>query len=207
MKRTARAVVVLLSFACSAAMAQGACSYDKAGMLALNEDAFDQDLANGGGGWRAVGNVPGCEIAAAGLLQAYRAKHRHASPILAWHEGQMRASAGQYEQAIPLLELDRKPREQDKAGWNAYVDATVAFLRRDKAALVKAREVLASVPYPEGAGLPPLKDGYFELPAPPGQPTGRMRWPPNIEAVDGLLACFNKPYSEAYGVACRDHVP
>lgn len=181
--------------------------YDKDAMLALDENAFDQNLGNGGGGWRAIGNLPGCENAAADLLAAYRAKHPDASAILAWHEGQMRASAGQYQQAIPLLELDRKPKEQDKAGWNAYVDATVAFLRRDRSALVKAREALASTPYPEGSGLPPLKDGYFEVPGPPGQPPSRMRWPPNIEVVDGLLACFGKSYADAYGVACRAHGP
>src|SRR3546814_17902844 len=31
----------------------------------------------------------------------------------------------------------------------------------------------------------------------------RFRWPPNIEVVDALVACFNKPYKEAYGPTCR----
>jgi hypothetical protein len=116
----------------------------------------------------------------------------------------MRASAGQYERAIPLLESARKTEAQDPLGWNYYVDATTAFLRHDRAALLNAREQLAAVVYPEGSGLPPLKDGYIEFPSRPGQPVMRMRWPPNIEVVDGLVACFGKPYSEAYGsVSCR----
>jgi len=119
----------------------------------------------------------------------------------------MRASAGQYEQAIPLLEAARKPVEQDPAGWNYYVDATLAFLRQDNPALLAAQERLAAVAYPEGTGMPPLKDGYFETPTPAGQPTMKMRWPPNIEVVDGLVACFGKPYTEAYGTSCRPPSP
>jgi hypothetical protein len=187
------------------ALAADMCAYDLKAMLALNEDAFDQDLANGGGGWRAIGNTPGCELAAADLLAAYRASHPKSSAILAWHEGQMRATAGQYQRAISLLSQDRKPQGQDPAGWNLYVDATLAFLRNDKPALLKAREELAAVPYPQGAGFPPVIDGYFEIPTMPGQPAARMRWPPNIEAIDGLIACFGKPYAEAYGLACRRH--
>ena len=180
------------------------CKYDEEALLALDENAFDQDLS---GGWRAIASIPGCERAAAELLAAYRAKHPNAGTLLAWHEGQMRASAGQYEQAIPLLEAARKPVEQDPTGWNHYVDATLAFLRHDNPALLAAQKRLAAVAYPEGAGMPPLKDGYFELPAPPGQPGMKMRWPPNIEVVDGLVACFRKPYEEAYGASCRPPRP
>jgi hypothetical protein len=207
MKMIAAVVVAMLLIATSRAWAADSCAYDHAAMLALDEEAFDQDLANGGGGWRALAGKPGCELAAADLLAAYRAKHAAASPVLAWHEGQMRATAGQYDRAIPLLELDRKPVGQDVAGWNYYVDATVAFLRRNMAALLKAHEQLAAVPYAKASGLPPLKNGYFELPSAPGQPVTRMRWPPNIEVVEGLIACFNEPYSQAYDLVCRPHAP
>jgi hypothetical protein len=193
-----------LLFGNPVAHATDRCKYDEDALLALDENAFDQDLS---GGWRAIANIPGCELAAADLLAAYRAKHSNAGSLLAWHEGQMRASAGQYEQAIPLLEAARKPVEQDPVGWNYYVDATLAFLRQDNPALLAAQERLAAVAYPEGAGMPPLKDGYFELPTPPGQPTMKMRWPPNIEVVDGLVACFGKPYTEAYGTSCRPPSP
>ncbi|WP_246606458.1 hypothetical protein [Novilysobacter antarcticus] len=180
------------------------CSYDKAALLALDEEAFDQDPS---GGWRTVAKTPGCELAAADLLNAYRTKHSKVSAVLAWHEGQLRAMAGQYERAIPLLNKDRKPPGQDPAGWNYYVDATLAFLRHDKPALLNARQQLAAVPYAEGMGLPPLKNGYFEIPGQPGHPATRMRWPPNIDVVDGLVACFGKSYSEADGKACRPPSP
>jgi hypothetical protein len=207
MKSIALAVLASLLLSGSGARAAEPCSYNRTAMLALDEEAFDQDLGNGGGGWRAIGNVPGCELAAADLLADYRAAHPTASALLAWHEGQLRAMAGQYERAIALLDLDRKPRGEGAAGWNHYVDATLAFLRHDMPALRAAREQLAAVPYTPGEGVPPLKDGYFELPSPPGQAPMRMRWPPNIEVVDGLVTCFDKPYSEAYATACRPPGP
>lgn len=179
------------------------CGYEVDAMLALDENSFDQDLSAGGGGWRAIANVPGCELAAADLLALYRQRHSGSGSLLLWHEGQLRASAGRYEEAIPLLDRARKPVEQDRMGWNHYVDATVAFLRHDRPALTAARERLASVPYPEGAGMPPLKDGHIEFPARPGQPAMRLRWPPNLDVVDGFVACFDKPYSVAYATACR----
>jgi hypothetical protein len=72
------------------------------------------------------------------------------------------AEAGEHERAIPLLQGSKKVAE-DPIGWNHYVDATVAFLRNDRAELEKAREALSRVVYVPSAGLPPLKDGYIEV--------------------------------------------
>jgi hypothetical protein len=33
-----------------------------------------------------------------------------------------------------------------------------------------------------------------------------MRWPPNIDVVEGLVRCVGRPYAEAYG-ACRPGNP
>lgn len=206
MSKLVAAAFSFLLLGSAAIYAADRCKHDKDAMLALDEKPFDQDLA-GGGGWRAIANIPGCELAAADLLAAYRARHPGSESILAWHEGQMRASAGQYKQAIPLLESARKPTDQDPAGWNHYVDASLAFLQHDKPALLTARERLAAIAYPESAGMPPLKDDYIEFPAQPGQPVMRTRWPPNIDVVDGLVACFDKPYAEAYGASCRPSSP
>jgi hypothetical protein len=184
---------------CQHASAEDPCAYDKDALLALDEQSFDQDMKGNGGGWRAIAHIPGCFAAAADLLAAYKAKHPDASPTVSWHEGQMRAMAGQYDRAIPLLESDRHPAP-DQAGWNFYVDATVAFLRHDKAALLAARDKLAAVPYPAGPGMPPLKDGYIELSV-AGQIT-RMRWPLNLDMTEPLIACFDKPYSEASNRNC-----
>lgn len=197
------AIGLLLALAATQADAADRCTHDADALLALDEQAFDQDLSGGGGGWRAVANIPGCELEAADLLAAYRARHPDAGRLLAWHEGQLRASAGRYRDAIPLLDAARRPSAEDPAGWNHYVDATLAFLRRDRRGLKAARERLAAVPYPEDGGMPPLKDGYLEFAAGPGQPARRFRWPPNLDVVDGLLACFGKPYSQAYGMPCR----
>ena len=191
-------------FAASCATPQpgNTCAYDKGTLLSLDEQTFDQDLSNGGGGWRALAGKPGCELTAADLLAEYRAAHPSSSPILAWHEGQLRATAHQYDRAIPLLKSSRQQPSEDMTGWNYYVDATVAFLSGDKERLVRARTQLASVPYPANAGMPPFKDGYIEVPAQGGMPAMKVRWPPNIDVVDGLVRCFGKPYAEAYG-ACR----
>jgi hypothetical protein len=201
------AALLLLGTSCTTIPVANRCTYDKTAMLALSEDAFDQDLSNGGGGWRKIGNTPGCELAAAGLLAAYRETHPGSDSILAWHEGQMRASAGQSSRAIPLLRAARKDPAKDPAGWNAYVDATVAFLQRDKAALADARQRLAAVPYPADSGMPPLVNGTVEFPAEAGRPAMKMRWPPNIDVVDGLVACFDKPYTAAYESSCRPAAP
>lgn len=177
------------------------CAYDEEAMLALDEAAFDQDLPDGG--WRKIGNIPGCEAAAAELIAAYRTRHPDSSSTVAWHEGQMLASAGMNELAIPALEAARMDPALDPAEWNHYVDATIAFLAGDREALEQARDRLAAVPFDGTSGLPPLVDGFIELPTQPGQPPLRMRWPPNIEVVEGLLNCFGKSYNDAYGTACR----
>lgn len=194
----------LCLFASPAAIAHGeadSCAYDEEAMLALDEAAFDQDLPNGG--WRKIGNVPGCEAAAAELIADYRVRHPGASTTVAWHEGQLWAAAGRYGQAIPALQDARKDPAEDRAGWNHYVDATIAFLTGDRPALERARDRLATVPYVQAEGLPPLVEGFIELPSQPGRPPMRMRWPPNIDVVEGLLNCFGQSYDQAYGMACR----
>lgn len=77
--------------------------------------------------------------------------------------------------------------------WNEYVNASIAFLERDLAALRAARVRLADLPVPSDfAAL----DGSAVRHDPV--------WPLNLDVVDGLLACFGKPYEEAYGTAeCR----
>jgi len=176
------------------------CAYDQEALLSLEEAAFDQDIPNGG--WRKVGNIPGCEAAAAGLIAAYRARHPDSSSTVAWHQGQMLALSGMSEQAIPVLESAKKDPAADMAGWNHYVDATIAFLSGDKEKLQRARDQLSKVPYDAKPGMPPLVDGYIEFPTQSDQPPMRVAWPPNLDVVDGLLRCFGKPYRDAYDGSC-----
>jgi hypothetical protein len=181
------------------ASSQAACNIDRTRALALDETQFDQDMS---GGWRAVASKPGCNLAAADLLRDYRQAHRPDAGLLYWHEGQLRAFAGQSQQAIALMERARKPEGADRAGWNVYLDATIAFLRRDKAALDNARLKLAAFPAPTGKVLPLVIDGFMEVDMANGEKR-KVRWPPNIDVVDGLVHCFDKPYAEAYATACR----
>jgi hypothetical protein len=164
-----------------------ACFSDRAALLALDQQAFDQDLQ---GGWRAVAARPGCELAAADLIRDYRQSKDKRDSILYWHEGQLRALAGQSGEAIVLFDQARHP-EPDAMGWNLYVDASISFLKGDKPALLGTREALAALPKPPDFA--------------PRDPSGRplpIAWPPNLNVVDGFVACFGKSYREAYSPPC-----
>ncbi|MDO5506607.1 MAG: hypothetical protein Q4F49_10035 [Pseudoxanthomonas suwonensis] len=195
--------LALSQTACANPPTADPCAHDREAMLALDEAAFDQDMT---GGWRVVASVPGCQRVAADLIADWRRTNPQAGGIVSWHEGQLRAGAGQYPQAAILMAAARKPPEADKAGWNAYVDASVAFLQRDRDALLAARERLQAVPWLPTDGMQPPVDGIVAVTFDNGQ-SMRMRWPPNIDVVDGLIACFDRPYDEAYGTDCRPPLP
>lgn len=181
-----------------------ACEIDRPALLALDQQRFDQDVGNGGGGWRAVAARPGCEVAAADLIRDYRKAHPGDAGLLYWHEGQLRAFAGDYPAAMALMQASKKPAQQDPAGWNPYVDATMAFLAHDAKALAAAQRALAAVP--PSPDLPPLKDGAIELPMQDGTML-KMRWPPNADVVEGLARCMEKSYAVAYSQECRAGTP
>jgi hypothetical protein len=172
-----------------------ACGYDRAAMLALDYDHFDQDSAEG---WRPLADRPGCELAAAEVLAAYRndnAAHIDDGQrrLLLWHEGQLRAFDGQTAFAIDLIDLSRagEPFAENAL----YAEATIAFLRHDRATLLKARGKLAALPMPAAfeADAAKARSGYGLV----------VTWPPNLAVVDGLIACFDRPYQQAYRGACR----
>lgn len=152
--------------------------------LELGFDAFDQ---NATAGWRALLMRPGCEEAAANMVRAYRMNAEAHLPLLYWHEAQLRALAGDYTTAIPLMKKSRGPTAQDKFGWNAYVDATIAFLQGDHTALEKARGRLVALPKPSDVDA-------------------KRSWPPNLGVVDGLIRCISKSYKVAYGPTCRNEM-
>lgn len=156
------------------------CEYDPK-ILELGFDAFDQDVT---AGWRALSLKPGCEEAAANMVRAFRMNAEASLPLLYWHEAQLRAVADDYTAAVPLMEKSRVPADRDKFGWNAYVDATIGFLRSDQTVLMKAREQLVALPRPSSVGA-------------------KRSWPPNLSVIDGLIRCIGKIYKIAYGPSCR----
>jgi hypothetical protein len=175
---------MLISFLLAAAAPD--CTYDRAGMLALPQQAFDQDMD---GGWREL-SMRGCEIEAAALIHDWRVTNKpdQDAQILFWHEGQLRANLGQSAAAIMLFEQSRKTAEEDHGmGWNLYVDGSIAFLRHDRVAFDKAHAALALLPKPDD----------FQPRGPDGKPVAIV-WPLNLNVLDGFARCWNKPYKEAY---------
>ena len=167
-----------------------ACAYDRDRMLSLDQNSFDQDFT---GGWRAVAKKEGCKVVAADLIREYIETYKTNSTILIFHEAQMRAMAGQTEAAIRLFaKTYRPPGKPDRIGWNHYVDATIAFLEQDAAALAEARSNLLVVEEPEGYN--PVDIG--------GRPM-RLIWPPNLNVVDGFIECFSRTYNQAFGECSR----
>jgi len=175
-----------------------ACAYDRATMLALTPEKFDQDKQ---GGWRPLAAKPSCRAAAVELLAAYRKAHwRELAPwqlhISYWHEGQIRALMGQNTEAVPLLLAGVDPAQAiDPAD---YALGTVAFLQHDLEALRAARGRMAAQPRP----------AWFDKVAAEMQAREHVtpQWPPNLDVLDGLIACFDKTYDEAYG-DCRPKAP
>lgn len=141
--------------------------------LALPFAEFDQ---KDGAGWRSL-SAAACDAEAAVLIEQYVAAQERPHPVLAWHRAQMLARAGNAVQAIEVARLTLRPPESEAQAefqWNAYVDATIAFLQADRASLQLQRERLA------------VAAAKF--------PVNR----PNLVSVDRLQSCFGKPYKEAY---------
>ena len=175
------------------------CRVDRETLLKLDYEAFEHDID---GGWRPLGAVKGCEAATADLLRDYRLRNGGAVAgqrieyvySLLRHESQLAAAAGQTDRAIAL----RRAARGSPMWENYYYDnAMIAFLKRNKAQLLENRAKLAALPKPDGhdEGVAAFEKKFGK----PG-PT----WPPNLDVVDGLIACFDQPYAEAYSFACRE---
>lgn len=172
------------------------CITDRAALMAMDYWTFDQDPA----GSQSVYTRPGCELAAADLVRDYHAALRaKGEPVthtfeqgtvnfgekgevsmLYWHEGQMRAFAGQVQQAVDLFRKSIDTDQYQNAAKRHYGLATIAFLETDRETLQNERAALA-VMVPEN-----------DL---------------NLGVVDGLIACFGRSYKEAYGAPECDRRP
>ena len=193
--------MILLPLLASVVLGQAAptgCLQPDAAMLALPLQDFDQTPA----GWRSL-DAEGCEAVGAEAIARYREVNREALAnqdlgTLIWHEGQLRAAAGQTEAAIALM-LEGRNEESDAI--QPYVDATVAYLRRDREALLAARERLLALPVPDyfAAAVERYKVSYPDHPPP--------TWPLNRDKVEGFVDCFDRPYREAYNCDAEGKTP
>ncbi|MCX7360026.1 MAG: hypothetical protein NT015_18045 [Alphaproteobacteria bacterium] len=177
----------------AAAQTEDRCAFDLGAMMSMDFATFDSTLDSG---WRMVGDRPGCEAIAADLLAQYRTdKIDEQRRSLMHHEAQLRAASGQTDAAIALIEQVRSM--QSAPEMIAYHDAEIAFLRGDLPALNAARDRLLAVPEPEyfTRSIARFRERYPDQPPPV--------WPLNIETVNGFVACFGRPYMEAYNAPCR----
>ncbi len=162
---------------------------------------FDQTLDKG---WREIGDKEGCERAAADLIAMYRDEVLAQDVAgLDWHEAQLRAASGDTDRAIELfrrnLAFKRKLAEQigDQADV-LYAEATIAYLERNRPLLVAKRAELAALPKPDWFDALAAEHVRQDPDA-----AAAMAWPRNLNVVDGFVACFEKPYREAYSFACQ----
>jgi hypothetical protein len=144
--------------------------------LDLGYDAFDQWP---GMGWRQVAGK-GRFSDAAKLIDAYSEKHKDLDVSqranLNFHAGQMYAFADNYQTAIDRFSKSTYAEEPVELPlrWNAYVNATIAFLKKDMNRLKQCREEIVSGPTFQGEKA-------------------------NLDVVDRLIQHFGEPYSSAYG--------
>lgn len=184
--------MILLSLLASLAIGQAVpadCRQPDAAMFDLSLNDFDQ----GDDGWRAL-DAEGCEAVVADAIARYREINREAldgeeAGTLVWHEAQLRATAGQTDAAIALM---LQGRDEESDAIQPYVDASIAFLRQDRPALDAAYARLMAMPAPDYfiRAAERYAATYPDLPP--------LSWPLNRDKVEGFIACFDRPYREAY---------
>lgn len=137
-------------------------------------------------GWRQVAQE-GRFKEAAKLIDRYLKRHKglDVSQIanLHFHAGQLYAFANSYDIALerfkkakydPIPEVDPVQMKAFFEEWNVYVDATIAFIKKDRMKLLEYRTQMANIP-------------------------NISREMSNLDVVDSLIKNYDKPYLEAYG--------
>jgi hypothetical protein len=141
--------------------------------LEFSYQDFDQ---RPGGGWR---KIAGKYLEAAKLIDCYEKEKKGLEEWqrvnLRFHAGQFYEFANQKKPALARFKtaLFTKEPADSLIRWNAYVQATIAFLERDRMKLTELREEIAKGPKLQGVV-------------------------PNLDVVDRLIEYFEEPYSVAY---------
>lgn len=166
-------------------------------LIGLSYRDFDQDFK---GGWRAIDYKDGCKIAAQNMLKSYLTyhayKHHSERSMLLWHTGQVLAGDNKYDEAVKYFRQTYKSGDHSTE-WNLYVDATIAFLRKDKSALITARDTLALQTVSEE--MKASRRGFLKQNSNVTMPNGFVDEPQNLSVVNKLIKCYDEPYSVAYG--------
>ena len=128
-------------------------------LMGLSFDEFDQNME---GGWRLYANRMDFDSATQ-LIKLYLDKHpdlkSNEREVMSFHCGQMLALMDKNLDAIPYMEASKKKNE-DVMQWNIYVDATIAFLKKDKEAFslkIKELEEKSIMPEDQNRNLMLLK--------------------------------------------------
>lgn len=166
-------------------------------LIGLSYRDFDQDF---NGGWRAIDYKDGCKVAAQNMLKSYLTyhayKHQSERSMLMWHAGQVLAGDNKYDEAVKYFKQTYKSGDRSTE-WNLYVDATIAFLRKDKSALITARDTLALQPVSDE--MKASRREFLKQSPNVSWPEGFVDEPQNLSVVNKLIKCYNEPYSVAYG--------
>jgi hypothetical protein len=132
--------------------------------MALSYEAFDA------GGWREL-LAQGCTDAAVASLERYQAANQsrlsaEQTRELRFHVGQTLAMSGRDAESVAHFERSAGGDEE----WDAYVQATIAFLKREAEALVAQR-----ARYAQAAGASAMR----------------------LAVIDGFVACPGQSYVAA----------
>jgi hypothetical protein len=153
---------------------------EKQEYLSMEFKDFDQTL---NGGWRPLA-IKGCYKQAAALMDAYRELHYQNLEewqvrVLTWHAGQMFDFANMFPTAIARFEKSFNASEGSDSHlqWNAYVAASIAFLKGDLETLKQERNKIAKFPKDNGV---------------------------NLQIVDHMIRCFaNRKYTTSISAKCE----
>ena len=170
-------------------------------LLNLTYRDFDQAFD---GGWRAVINDKKCDERTTAELIVLYILHsrptplsRHNLRILRWHAGQLFADANDYDSAIRFMQGSYREGPESSLDWDLYVRGTIAFLQRDRDALIASRKQLAMREVSEEQQQSRLQ--FFRETFGRDPSNEFLTRPQNLNVLDGLVACFDKSYREAYG--------
>jgi len=106
-------------------------------MLKMSYWDFDQSEQ----GWRSLSDQEAVKIIDQSLQSSTISPADKVN--LNFHAGQIHAFLKDYQTAIERFRCSKHlPNVEWEAGWNAYVDATIAFLKGDNTALTNAKVVL-----------------------------------------------------------------